>query len=61
MDDKKKLTDDELEQVSGGWIEQTPDGDYLVYSEFYHELFGNLHGKFDRLEDAEEFDRQLNG
>ena len=56
MDDKKKLTDDELDHVSGGWIEQTPDGDYLVYDEF-----GNLHGTFDRIDDARDFNRELNG
>ena len=53
----EKLTDDALEQVSGGRIEQLPDGDYNVYCD----TTGELLGTFDRLEDAKEFDKQLNG
>ncbi|MCR5788790.1 MAG: hypothetical protein K6G83_02785 [Lachnospiraceae bacterium] len=54
---EKKMTEEALEQVSGGRIEQLPDGDYNVYDD----CTGELHGTFDRLEDAQDFDKQLNG
>ena len=53
---KEKLTDEALDRVSGGRIEQLPNGDYNVYCD----ITGDLHGTFDRLEDAQEFDKQLN-
>ena len=53
---KEKLTDEALYRVSGGRIEQLPNGDYNVYDD----VTGDLHGTFDRLEDAQDFDKQLN-
>ncbi len=53
---KEKLTDEALDRVSGGRIEQLASGDYNVYDDDT----GDLHGTFDRLEDAQDFDKQLN-
>ena len=53
---KEKLTDEALEHVSGGRIEQQPNAEYNVYCD----ITGKLHGTFDRIEDAQELDKLVN-